>query len=128
MARAWFLVLAILLCLPQTVGAADPPRGLVCKPALSVFCRNIHVGCSGVTGIPTTRFEVVVADGRALLDFEGSKAPLAGQVSGSGDLVIRLAEGRDWVRIKEDGRFSHRTYRDGRAAMSYGTCRPRPAG
>lgn len=128
MARARFLLLAILLCPPQTAGAADPPGGFACKPALPAFCRNIHVGCSGVTALPTSAFEVSIVDGAAQLDFEGSGAPLAGRVSGSGDVVIRLTDSRDWIRIEEDGRFSHRTYRDGRAAMSYGTCRRLPAG
>lgn len=121
-------LLAILLCLPGTAGAADPPQGFACRPTLPVFCRNIHVGCSGVTEIPTASFAVAIAGGTAQLDFEGAGAPLAGRVSGAGDLVIRLEAGRDWIRIEEDGRFSHRTYRDGRPAMSYGTCRPVPTG
>ncbi len=127
MADARFLVLAILLCLPQTAAAAEPRHGFACRPALSVFCRNVHVGCSGVTGIPTAAFEVTILDARAQVEFEGA-TPLSGSVSGDGDLVIRLKAGRDWIRIEEDGRFSHRTYRDGRPAMSYGTCRPAPTG
>ena len=128
MAGARLLLLAVLASLPGAAAAADLPRGFVCKPALAVFCRNVHVGCSGATGIPTAAFEVAIAEGAAQLDFEGSEAPLAGRVSGSSALVIRLEAGRDWIRIREDGRFSHRTYRDGRPAMSYGTCRSLTAG
>ena len=94
MAGARILLFAILLCLPQTAGASEPPRGFACKPTLPVFCRNIHVGCSGVTGIPTAAFEVAIAGASARLELEGREAPLAGRVSGSGDLVIRLEAGR----------------------------------
>ena len=118
----------LFLCLPQAAGAEGLPRSYACDPTLSVFCRNIHVGCSGVTEIPTAAFEVVISDSNARVDFEGEAAPLSGRVSGSGDLVVRLEESRAWIRIQQDGRYSHRIYRDGRAAMSYGSCRRRPVG
>ena len=128
MAGARLLLFAILASLPGAAAAADTMQGFACRPTLPVFCRNIHVGCSGVTEIPTAAFDVAVAGETARLEVEGREAALTGRVFGSGDLVIRLEAGRDWIRIQEDGRFSHRIYRNGHAAMSYGTCRRLPAG
>ena len=118
------LSLAIILSLPQPVNADDAPRNYSCRPALSVFCRNIHVGCAGATNIPTASFKISIIEAVAQVDFEGAEPSMTGRVAGSGDLVIRLENG--WIRIPQDGRYSYRIYRDGSAAMSYGTCRRTP--
>ena len=38
-------------------------------------------------------------------------------------ILIELTASRDWIRIEPGGRYTHRIYRNGRAAMSYGFCR-----
>jgi hypothetical protein len=97
-----------------------------CRPAHAVFCRNIYVSCSGVTDIRMTPFTVSIADGSAHVDFHGAPAPVRGVVSGRGDLVIRLENSRDWIRIQTDGQYSHRIRRPRGDAMSRGYCERAP--
>ncbi len=94
-----------------------------CQPTLPVFCRNIHVGCSGRTPIATAPMAIIIRGAAAHLTFADGQPPARGQVTSGGDLVIRLTGSRDWIRIEPDGRYSHRIYRSGRAAMGYGICR-----
>ncbi len=121
------LSLVLALCPHPAVGADSATRSYDCLPLRPVFCRNIHVACAGKTAIPTSPFRVSLADGHAQVDFEGSEPSLRGRVGGSGDLIIRLENGRSWIRIEPDGRYSHRIYEKGGAAMSQGRCTPRPA-
>ena len=128
MAQALLVSLAIIaLCLPRAASADDVPRTWSRRPVLPVFCRNIHVSCSGATKIRTSSFKVSIVEGIAHVDFEGAEPSVRGRVAGSGDLVIRLENSRDWIRIQQDGRYSHRIYRKGGAAMSHGTCERTPA-
>ncbi len=87
-----------------------------------MFCRNIHVSCSGKTTIPTSPFEIFMNGSSAYVAFGESRERIAGSVTGRGDRVVRLSHSRDWIRIQTDGRYSHRIYRGGHAAMSYGMC------
>ncbi len=123
------LLLSLVLALyPRwAAGADDAARSYDCEPLRPVFCRNIHVACAGKTEIPTSPFRVSLTGGLAQVDFEGPEPTLQGQVDGSGDLIIRLESGRSWIRIEPDGRYSHRIYEKGGAAMSQGRCTPRPA-
>lgn len=119
--RGLLASLALALCLQHPASAAE--ISFSCRPALPVFCGNIHVACAGATTIETRPFEVTIAGTAARVVFERADRPSKGRVSGSGDLVIRLENSRDWIRIQEDDRYSHRIYRAGGTAMSYGTCR-----
>lgn len=121
------LSLVLALCPHLAVGADETARSYDCEPLRPVFCRNIHVACAGKTEIPTSPFRVSLAGGLAEVDFEGPEPSLQGRVGGSGDLIIRLEGGRSWIRIEPDGRYSHRIYEKGGAAMSQGSCTPRPA-
>ena len=109
---------------PQEARSREAELIYACKPALPVFCRNIHVSCSGKTTIPALPFEVFMTGSSATVAFGKSKERIAGSVTGRGDRVVRLSQSRDWIRIQTDGRYSHRTYRDGHAAMSSGVCQP----
>ncbi len=115
-------LMALLAITPQEARSREAELIYACKPALPVFCRNIHVSCSGKTAIPTSLFEVFMTGSSAYVAFGKSKERIAGSVTGRGDRVVRLSQSRDWIRIQTDGRYSHRTYRDGHAAMSYGVC------
>jgi hypothetical protein len=119
-------MLAAALYCPQAASADDVPRDYVCQPARSVFCGNIHVGCAGATDIPTASFRVSIMGAIARVDFEGAEPSVRGRVDESGDVVIRLENSRAWIRIQQDGRYSHRIYWRGGAAMSHGTCRRTP--
>ncbi len=116
------------MAVPDPVLADGSHRVFECRPAHAVFCRNIHVSCSGVTDIPTTAFRVSIVGTDAAIDFDGSAPLVPGRVSGAGDLVIRLLDDRDWIRIEADGRYSHRIHWSrGSAretAMSRGRCVP----
>ncbi len=125
----------LLLLLPLTTtpylhhaaAAEAGPHGYHCEPARPVFCRNIHVACAGRTGVPAVPFRVSIDGAVARLDFDGPEPSVHGKVTESGDLVIRLENSRSWIRIRPDGRYSHRIYRKGGAAMSQGTCRSAPS-
>ncbi|MEM7427825.1 MAG: hypothetical protein AAF441_17155 [Pseudomonadota bacterium] len=116
------LALALLSAPPSTGAQGAGTVTFVCRPALPVYCRNVHVGCSGKTGIRTAVIEISIRGDRARLVFAGDRPPARGNVSGSGYILIRLDGQREWLRIEADGRFSHRIYPDERAAMSYGQC------
>jgi len=115
-------LLVTALCQPQAVRADSHTQTYTCRPALPVFCRNVHVGCSGRTKIPTAEIEVVLTGTTAQLNFADRATVVSGQITKGDDLVINLADDRAWIRIQADGRYSHRIYPDGKAAMSYGIC------
>ena len=128
MASLIFRVAFLMALLPFTAQEARSDESEInyaCKPALPVFCRNIHVSCSGKTTIPASPFEIFITGSSAYVAFGKSMERIGGSVTGRGDRVVRLSQSRDWIRIQTDGRYSHRIYRDGHAAMSYGVCHPR---
>jgi len=105
---------------------------VTCRPALHYFCRNIHVGCSGRSSIPTFTFDVTVTNDRASLkqttSIESSPAtsPRSGPVSWADDngyAIVRLRPTPDYLKIVADGSYSFRHYSDGTGYMSYGKCR-----
>ncbi len=58
----------------------------------------------------------------ARLYFHRMDVWMRASISKNADLIISLVGGRDWIRIAQDGRYSHRIYRNGIGAMSYGIC------
>lgn len=91
---------------------------LDCTPSLPVFCANVHVGCSGRTALPTSRF--VVETKRIVFD-DGAEWSVTQSVSNSG-MVYRRDASRDWIRIGPDSRFSQRVYLERGPVMAYGVC------
>ena len=59
----------------------------------------------------------------AIVRMHGTGRSEAGQAYDDNGILIELAASRDWIRIEPDGRYTHRIYRNGRPAMSYGFCR-----
>ncbi len=99
-----------------------PERSYICRPALPIFCRNVHVSCSGKTDIPTSPFRITLSGTEAQIAYNDRNGPVPGDVTKGPDLVIRLSGTNDWIHIEPNGRYSHRIYRNGLAAMSYGRC------
>lgn len=95
----------------------------VCTPTLKVFCRNIHVGCAGRTAIPTAVFTLHIQGKEATVTSTGSGTSERGVALTGRDLMIRFPDGRSWIRVEPDGKFSQRIYPDTRAAMSAGHCK-----
>lgn len=114
----------MLVVLSMTGGAGVAVERYHCQPTLETFCRNVHVGCAGRTGIKTKPFTVSVANGKACVMFSGQVEETCNPVDPDADWVIRFGRSGDWVRIDRARRFSHRIYRHGEAAMSYGRCQP----
>ena len=113
------------VCVPQTVAAlimlATVPAAAeaqTCRPALPVFCKNVHVGCSGKTTIPTSGF--AVRDDRIVFN-SGVEWNVAVSRSRSGD-VYRREGAQDWIRLSPDGNFSQRVYLESGPVMAYGAC------
>lgn len=98
-----------------------------CEPIRLVFCRNIHVSCAGVTKIKTSPFDLFVEGKVARIVFADPASSMRGRTELGRDLVVRLENGRDWMRIEPDGRYSHRIYRASGAAMSSGVCAQKTA-
>lgn len=94
----------------------------ICHPKLPVFCRNIHVSCSGRTSITTSIFAISITRNVAVLNFNDKKQSISGHAIQNGDLVVNFFDSRAWVRIEPDGNYSHRIYLKGDTAMSYGVC------
>ena len=90
---------------------------------MKFFCRNVHVGCAGRTIVRTEKFKIMVFGNAATVSFAVNKVPLRGSVSQGRDLIVVFTESRSWIRIEPDGKYSHRIYPDGKAAMSHGWCR-----
>lgn len=122
MMRSLLAVPLVPFCMSLSEAADDGWQSYSCEPALPVFCRNVHVSCAGATRIRTAAFEIVITGTEALVTFAGSDTPIRGRVSAGRDLIIRLHNSRDWIRIQRDKRFSHRIYRKRGAAMSIGAC------
>jgi hypothetical protein len=120
----YFLLFVILVSFGKLGNAADTQSDFRCRPALSYFCENIHVSCAGATNIRTTPFSVSIVEKVARVDFEESRPPKTGRVSGTRDLVIRLENSRDWIRIEKNGRYSQRIHGKRGAAMGHGICEP----
>lgn len=106
-------------------GATGARHAYSCEPSRPVFCRNIHVGCAGVTKIRTSSFDLMIRGKVAQVIFADSALSFSGRTERGRDLVIRLENSRDWMRIEPNGRYSHRIYRAGGAAMSSGICKHR---
>ena len=85
-------LMALLAITPQEAPSREAVLIYPCKPALPVFCRNIHVSCSGKTAIPTSPFEVFMTGSSAYVAFGKSKERIAGSVTGRGDRVVRLSQ------------------------------------
>ena len=101
---------------------------LNCEAAYRFFCANIHFSCTGHSDVRARDLTVSVVEG------VGKVEPLAGDpsVGGSAEaaygdagdyLLLRLAPEGDYFRIEDDGRYSHRIYRRGKAWMMRGRCR-----
>ncbi len=129
MDRTGYLVfLTVLLALPfnNVVTARNNSKTYICEPSLAMFCRNIHIGCAGVTAFKTANFKVAISGDHAFVKMDNASQYETGQVSNDNGFLIELAASRDWIRIEQDGRYSHRIYRDEQAAMSYGVCQSLP--
>ena len=116
---AAFLVSSLIL--QGTVLGAD--TRYVCDPALRVFCKNVHVGCSGATKFRTSTLHLSLTGTTARVEAEGYDGARSGQLSAGRDVLIHMNDRREWIRIEPDGRFSHRVYRRHGPVMSYGLCR-----
>ena len=67
-------------------------------------------------------------NGVAEVQFNGEPAWPAHIQHSKDEMVLRPADRQspDWIRLHKDGQFSQRTYVDGTALMSRGTCVPLP--
>ena len=93
-----------------------------CIPLYPVFCKNVHVGCAGRTSLPTLGFSITQKGEMGIIEFLDGSSVNAKIMKIGGELIFRLLESQSWIRIEEDGRFSHRVYNDGTSAMSIGQC------
>jgi len=125
MTVARVLALPVLGIMFLTDATRAQNQSFVCTPTLSVFCRNIHVGCAGRTDIRTSPFIILMQGQVAELKFDNEPEARHGVVWNENSIVIQFNDRKDWIRVASGGRFSHRIYQDNRAAMSYGVCRPR---
>ncbi len=87
------IIFAALNPVPATSAETAQPH-YTCRPALPFFCRNIHVGCSGATTIPTSSIGISIRGATAYLDFGDTETPTWGQITQGRDLVIHLVGGR----------------------------------
>ena len=126
------IVVLLLSTIVVAPSAANSAQLWMCQPALPVFCKNMHVGCSGHTKLPTARIQVHIQAGRARLlradpDQPLSRmAPVAGNVTRDASrdsyTLIRFESPNGYLKILPDGTFSFRTYIAHQGAMAVGVC------
>jgi len=134
------LVILSMTALPTATVAAQETvtdelarnGAVTCQPTLDHFCRNIHVGCSGRSSIPSFTFDVTISGDRASLkqktpvESPQGPPPRSGPVSwadGNGYAIVWLRPTPDYLKIVADGSYIFRHYSGGTAYMSYGKCR-----
>jgi hypothetical protein len=101
-----------------------------CRPALPFFCGNIHIGCSGLSTIPTFPFKLRATSGRALIESEADTSGIGalyqdGRVEWGGDdtyIIVRPRRSNGYIKIFADGTYSFRHYSQDAATMSHGHC------
>jgi len=105
---------------------------VTCQPTLDYFCRNIHVGCSGRSSIPTFTFDVTMNKDRASLTQKAAvetrtvpavRTGPASWADDNGYVIVWLRPSMDYLKIVAGGSYSFRHYSGGTAYMSYGQCR-----
>jgi hypothetical protein len=135
------LIAVTLLCACAVTAYADvlvkmrAGQEVWCRPALKVYCRNIHVACAGRSAKATRQLFVVLvshsADFRvryarrhSVEDVDRAAYLLArGIWDADGQaLVLRSDDDAGYVRIQATGRYAERTYQLGSALMAYGQC------
>jgi len=118
--------------LPESTTAKLLREGTVaCRPRVSHFCWNIHIGCIGRTRIETYRFTITLDDGDAVLSYGGSDtgaepASRRGRVEPARDLehiAIWLDPLPEAVKLNADGTYSFRISWRGTEYLSFGRCR-----
>lgn len=102
---------------------------VACKPRVTHYCRNIHIGCSGRSRIETYPF-VVTLDGRSarISDArpEGDQPVRPGRVEPARDLehiAVWLDPPPEAIKLNADGTYSYRIRWRGVDYNSYGRCR-----
>jgi hypothetical protein len=115
-------LLIIGLAVMAGCGAEARATAVHCRPALPVFCANVHVGCAGRTTLPTQPFTISALGTSAKIDFADGERWIAGTSVSQSGTVYRNQNSNDWIRIDPEGRFSQRVYRPRGPLMAYGTC------
>ena len=123
-----------------TAAAADVPGDavlklrrageLTCRPALPVFCTNMHVSCAGRTTIATSAFKLRLARaGGAVEATAPYYEPLVpygratAQWDETGASVLLLPNvGGGYIRLTSDGKYAFRHYPGPEGVMSL--CQP----
>jgi len=118
-----FLLALIAMVLVTGTSAADESLRYYCKPALPVFCGNIHIGCTSATRIATVAMVIEIRQTTAQILFAGKEKPVNATVKRYDAMVIRPVNSKDWIRIRPDGQFAQRIYRKNVTAMAYGICK-----
>ena len=116
---------AVTLVCAITLGAGSVARADVvaykCKPAISHYCQNIHIGCSGRSKRKATSFEVHIDGSRAFLRRGDTATPVRVSAQ-NGELVLRDPKTGNWVRILTDRSYAERLQALKPALMARGVC------
>jgi hypothetical protein len=101
-----------------------------CQPLLPFFCSNIHIGCSGLTTIPTFPFRLRATSSHASIESKADTSGIwelyeDGRVEWGRDdtyIIVRPRRGNGYIKISADGTYSFRRYSGDAASMSHGHC------
>ena len=82
------LTVLLALSFHDVVTAKNNSKIYICQPSLANFCRNIHIGCAGVTTIRTANFKVTISGDRAFVKMDNIAQYETGQVSNDNGFLI----------------------------------------
>ncbi len=101
-----------------------------CRPALPVFCANIHVGCSGRTALKTFAFALTARADRGRIEAASDTAGLQALYAdaradwdpGAAYVILRPRGAGGYIKLRADGSYSFRFYAQDSGLMSHGHC------
>lgn len=96
---------------------------LYCEPAISHYCQNIHIGCSGRSKRKAASFEVHLDGAKAFVRRGDTQTDVV-VTKQNGEIVLRDPATGNWIRILKDRAYAERLQAERPALMARGTCTP----
>ena len=120
--RAPVCVAAVIVGAVSSTAQADATV-LHCKPAISHYCQNIHIGCSGRSKRKAASFEVHLDGAKAFVRRGDTQTDVA-VAKRNGEIVLRYPATGNWIRILTNRTYAERLQAERPALMARGTCTP----
>ena len=104
-----------------TSAAQADANVLYCEPAISHYCQNIHIGCSGRSKRKAVSFEVHLDGAKAFVRRRDAQTDVV-VTKQNGEILLRDPATGNWIRILKDRTYAERLQAERPALMARGTC------